>query len=304
MEMQDTLKSFGRLKDQDTLAGVIDEDMAPDSEGNQSCRVIGFAGAKGGVGTTTVAINVAMMLVQAGQKVIYLELSPHPGSAARLFQMPQISALRESAATLEDINAEFVNQLLMNHSTGLRVLGLSPWAQEVGHQVSPELLTVLFRELKNLADFLVLDFPLEPSFPSIFFLRQCQILDLVTECDPLCLDLAKNQLAFVLSHGQTPVYITPVNRSGIPPNEGPQGIQEQLGHETPVFIPAAPELCHTASVKKMPIVCINPNSVPALQFTKLTERLFAHFTEEITGEKLNRRGRDRRKKDRRNREAW
>jgi MinD-like ATPase involved in chromosome partitioning or flagellar assembly len=304
MEPQQTVPTFQRLKDQETEPQTAWDDITDESEAGSPCRVIGFTGAKGGVGTTTVALNVAMALVQADQKVIYVELSPYLGTAARFLQMPQISALGDSSAHLDDINQDFVAQMLMQHSTGLKVLCLSPWAQEVGYQVSAELLTLLFRELKGLADYLVLDFPLEPSFPSMFFLGQCHILDLVMETDSLCLAIAKSQLAFIQSHSTTPIFLTPVNRSGIPLADGVQGIQEQLGYEVPAMITAASELCHTAGVKKSPIVCIKPNSVPALQFAQLRDRILSHFTEDGSETKQARRGRDRRKNDRRDREVW
>lgn len=304
MEPQQTVPTFQRLKDQETEPQSTWDDHTNETEAGPPCQMIGFTGAKGGAGTTTVALNVAMALVQANKKVIYVELSPHAGTAAGLLKMPQTSALGDSSAHLGDMNQEFVTQLLMQHSTGLKVLCLSPWAQEVGYQVSTEFLTVLFRELKGLTDYLVLDFPLEPSLPSMFFLAQCHILDLVMETDPNYLSLAKSQLAFIQSHSTTPIFLTPVNRSGIPHDDGLTGIQEQLGYEVPVLIPPAPELCHTASVKGLPIVCIKPNSVPALHFTQLSDRILSHFTEDGSESKRARRGRDRRKTDRRDREAW
>lgn len=103
----------------------------------------------------------------------------------------------------------------------------------------------------------------------------------------------------------TPMLITPVNRSGIPPSDGLHGIQSQVGCDAPVLIPPAPELCHTAGIKGLPIVCINPTSVPALQFAKLSERILAFFTEDGSEEaSRDRRDRDRRKTDRRNRGGW
>lgn len=275
-----------------------------ESEADSSCRVIGFTSAKGGVGTTTVALNVAMTFVQGGQKVILFELAPHLGTSAGLLKMPQISALRGSSPHLKEINQDFVAQLLMQHSTGLNILCMSPWAQEVGDQVSIELFAALFRELKKLADYLILDFSLEPSFPSNFFLRQCQIIHLVTEMDSICLALAKSQLPYIRSHCDSSIIIIPVNRAGIPPADGLQGIQHQLGNQVPVLIPPAPELCYTAGMKGLPIVCINPNSILALQFLQLREFINSYFTGNGSGTKPDRRGKDRRKGDRRNRGGW
>jgi len=304
MEPQQDVPTFQRLKGQETETQSAWDDIPNESEAGSSCQVIGFTGAKGGVGTTTVALNVAMALVQAGKKVIYVELSPHVAAASWLFQMPQTSALHDSSVHLDDINRDYVAKLLMQHSTGLEVLCLSPWAQEVGSPVSTELFAALLREIKGLADYVVLDFPLEPSFSSMLFLNHCHILDLVIETDPLCLALTKNQVEFIQSQCTTPILLTPVNRSGIPPADGLHGIQDHVGCEVPVLIPPAHELCHTAGIKRLPIVCINPNSVPALQFVKLSERLLNYFQEDGSEAARNRRGKDRRKTDRRDRKGW
>jgi pilus assembly protein CpaE len=284
------MPTFQRLKGQVTEPQTAWDDITDESEAGSSCRVIGFTGAKGGVGTTTVALNVAMALVQAGKKVIYVELSPHVAAASWLLQLPQTSPLRDSSVRLDEINRDYVAKLLMQHSTGLQVLCLSSWTQEAGSPVSIELLAALFRELKGLADYVVLDFPLELSFSSMLFLSHCHILDLVMETDSLCLALAKNQVEFIQSQYTTPILLTPVNRSGIPPADGIQGIQNQVGHEVPVLIPPAHELCHTAGIKRLPIVCINPNSVPALQFVKLGERLLNSFQKDSSEATRNRRG--------------
>ena len=304
MEPQQTASTFQRLKDQETEPQTAWDDITDESEAGSSCQVIGFTGAKGGVGTTTVALNVAMALVQASKKVIYVELSPQLSAASWLLHMPQTPALRDSTVRLDEINRDYVTKLLMQHSTGLEVLCLSPWTQEVGSPVSTELFAALLRELKGLADYVVLDFPLEPSFSSMLFLSHCQILDLVMETDSLCLALAKNQVEFIQSQCTTPVMLTPVNRSGIPPADGLQGIQDHVGYEVPVLIPPAHELCHTAGIKHLPIVCINPNSVPALQFVKLSERLLNSFQEDGSEAARNRRGKDRRESDRRDRGGW
>ena len=132
MEPQQTEPTFQRLKDQEAAPQSAWGDITSESEAGPSCQVIGFTGAKGGVGTTTVALNVAMALVQTGRKTIYVELSPHVAAASWLLQMPQTSALRDSSVSLDDINRDYVAKLLMQHSTGLEVLCLSPWTPRSG----------------------------------------------------------------------------------------------------------------------------------------------------------------------------
>lgn len=46
-------------------------------------RIIGFLGAKGGMGSTTIVANVAMTLAQQGRNVVVAELRPYLGTLAR-----------------------------------------------------------------------------------------------------------------------------------------------------------------------------------------------------------------------------
>ncbi len=85
------------------------------------------------------------------------------------------------------------------------------------------------RELKVLADYLVLDFPLESSVSFILFLSQCHILDLVTEIDSFFLALAKKQIEYIQNQCATPMLLTLVNRSGITLADGLHGIHIKSG---------------------------------------------------------------------------
>jgi DNA-binding response OmpR family regulator len=59
------------------------------SKTNNSARLVGFLGAKGGVGTTTVALHVALALARQQKSVILAELRPSFGTlACHLRQQP------------------------------------------------------------------------------------------------------------------------------------------------------------------------------------------------------------------------
>ena len=58
-------------------------------------RVLGFIGAKGGMGVTTVALNVAAVLARQGKRVIALELRPCFGAFAFQFHLTPTGTLRD-----------------------------------------------------------------------------------------------------------------------------------------------------------------------------------------------------------------
>ena len=280
-----------------TLKDHAIETMAP-REGREP-SIIGFTGTKGGVGTTTVGLNVAMTLVQLGQKVIYVEMSHHFGSAAWQLGLPQTAPLEIRVPHSKEINGNFINKALMRHSTGLQVFCFSPWVDDEGHHLPIEILQTLLSELAAQAHTIILDFPLEQSKPSAFFLHQSQLVNVVMDVDLMGMTAAKAQLNFVNKHSQSPVILTGVNRTNIPPAKSVEEIEKEMEGPTFTMIPSASELCYTASTHHLPIVCIKPNSIPALQFIKLRDQILSQLKGEAIQSTRDRRGKNRRNKDRR-----
>ncbi len=58
------------------MRAVLARTQQSPSEQADRAKVIGFLGARGGVGTTTLALNVSVALQQANQDVILVELNP------------------------------------------------------------------------------------------------------------------------------------------------------------------------------------------------------------------------------------
>jgi pilus assembly protein CpaE len=84
-------------------------------------KVLGFIGAKGGVGTTTVALNVASILAQQNKTVIAIELRPDYGT----FSLELAGAPIENLSNLLELDPERIDERalstrLFNSRFGLR----------------------------------------------------------------------------------------------------------------------------------------------------------------------------------------
>src|SRR5690349_4576348 len=89
----------------------------------QHGAVIGFIGSKGGVGTSTTAVNIAAVLVQSGSDTVVIELQPGPGTLSLYLQREPahgIHALLEKPA--DAIMASDLEQQLVEAVRGLRLL--------------------------------------------------------------------------------------------------------------------------------------------------------------------------------------
>lgn len=155
-------------------------------------NVVAVLGAKGGVGTTTVAINLAASLASQGRSVIAVELRPCFGTLVNHLRR---SAPAENLRTLLDLgagelSAKEIGACLCAASPRLRVL-FGP--QTVGEfkDIQPEQVTALVGGLTRLADIIVLDLPCQPSDATRAALQQCDHVALVVEREPSCVAAAR-----------------------------------------------------------------------------------------------------------------
>jgi MinD-like ATPase involved in chromosome partitioning or flagellar assembly/CheY-like chemotaxis protein len=120
-------------------------------------RVIGLVGAKGGVGTTTVAVNLALALSRAGDSVIAAELRPHVGTMALHWGLKATGGWSEAfEGESGEISSVNLDRHLSRYSSGLRVL-LGPQSMQEDCKVTEEQASALLAALATRADFVVAD---------------------------------------------------------------------------------------------------------------------------------------------------
>ncbi|MEI8334297.1 MAG: response regulator [Chloroflexota bacterium] len=120
-------------------------------------HVIAFYGAKGGVGTTTIAINTAIALhrelsrnvvlvdgnLQFGDHRVFLDLGLDRKSIVDVVSAPSI-------------DGDLVRQVLVRHDSGIDLL-LAPPSPETAELVTPEHIPMILDILRATYDFVVID---------------------------------------------------------------------------------------------------------------------------------------------------
>jgi pilus assembly protein CpaE len=98
------------------LSGEMDEPVAAGT-------VITVFGAKGGIGKTTIATNLATALVQkTKQSVVVVDLDTRFGDVAILMDIPVERSIADLAMPEEDISREVVEECIYTHNTGVVIL--------------------------------------------------------------------------------------------------------------------------------------------------------------------------------------
>ena len=158
------------------------EDQLNKSQAAKSSRIIGFIGAKGGVGTTTVALNVGMALAKRRKSVIVAEIRPSFGTLAYLLRQDPLDRnlrnLFESCPKF--IGEQDVAARLCKGPGDLRIL-FGPQQTVAFKEVDPGQVEAVVNVLSKMADYVILDLPSQPSPATQTAIGHCQLISVVTE---------------------------------------------------------------------------------------------------------------------------
>jgi pilus assembly protein CpaE len=85
-------------------------------------QIFAFVGAKGGVGTTTLAVNVATVLAQSGQSTLFIDMHPAYGDAAVQFGAEPRFSLTDALDNTHRLDLAFFNGLTAQTTSGVTLL--------------------------------------------------------------------------------------------------------------------------------------------------------------------------------------
>ena len=144
-------------------------------------RVVTFFAPKGGVGRTTLAVNLAVAAAtELGQSVVLLDGSLQFGDVGVLLNLsPKNKSIADLAQELtDDDDVEALEAALVSHSSGIRVL-LAPPSPEMAELVTVEHIQRIISALRAHYDLIVID-----SWPwlhdsTLTFLDQADVVLLV-----------------------------------------------------------------------------------------------------------------------------
>lgn len=126
----------------------------PDKEG----AVIVVFGPKGGIGTTALAVNLAVALHQRPEtsRTILVDASLQFGDVGVFLNLPPNRNITDLCATIEDLDPDSIDTSAVSHASGIKAL-LAPPRPEMADLVSPDYLKRILEELRRQYDFVVVD---------------------------------------------------------------------------------------------------------------------------------------------------
>lgn len=240
-----------------------------------TARVLGLIGAKGGVGTTTVAINLAALLAQQKKTVILAEIRGFYGSlAAQLKWNPTESLAQLTNLPAEEIDERAVNARLFTTNFGVRIL-FGPQRTEEFHEPSADAVRTVVRQLGRMADYVVLDLPPSASPAIEAAVRACDQVSIVLEPETTCVQATKVLMELFKTWGTTGSLVSVIisNRSGMTSGANLREIKNQLGCEVVGVVPFASEACTASLNQGLPLAVYRPDNIAAMTLKEMASRL-------------------------------
>lgn len=104
------------------LPTAVTQEKKGSSEGQRAGNVIVCYSPKGGVGTTTIATNVASSLMNANTKVLLVDADVQFGDVGVFLNVKATSTLLDLVGEIEDLDYELFENIVVTHPSGLKVL--------------------------------------------------------------------------------------------------------------------------------------------------------------------------------------
>jgi Flp pilus assembly CpaE family ATPase len=249
----------------------------------QRGKGIAFIGAKGGAGTTTVALNVALALLKRGKRAIAVELRPSFGTFTQQLGLTPAANLSELLhLSPEYIDERRLNMHLVASPMELRVL-LGPQRASQFKDIPPEQADAIVKGLARMCEYVIIDLPHIPSEATRAALRHCDSVLIVLEPDLASLVSAKATLQMLTSWGvgSAIVRAVVVNRLGASQLVPIAEINRELGCEVAGVMTSAPDLSMRALHLGRPLVISAPDSLAAGTLIEMADRLAAELAATI-----------------------
>lgn len=148
----DVRAALSRVRDREVLPAA--SVSGPQRKG----QIINVFGGKGGVGTTTIAVNLAdsMARIEPQPAVALIDMNRLFGEIPLFLGMDHVFNWVDVSKNIARLDATYLSSILYRHRSGLRVLP-SPDRVDDTFMVTPQIIETLLRFMRTMFDFIVID---------------------------------------------------------------------------------------------------------------------------------------------------
>jgi len=243
-------------------------------------KVVGVLGVKGGVGATTVALNMAAARILAAENPIVADFRLGNGTMGISIGLGRAQGMANVLSKpIDQITNRLIEPELVAHPSGLRGLFSSTRVSESAIEYSRDSAAAVIRGLRSLTRLSFIDLGSSLNPLSYFLQRECDHIVLVIDPVYVTLMVAREIIQEIASTvaDQQRVSIVVVNRAASSTTPSWREVEQVLGMEIRAVISLASELFNQALQANVPAVTFQPTAIASSQLIKLSEDISARM---------------------------
>ena len=242
----------------------------------KGARVIAVRGAKGGVGSSVLATNLAVAIRRlTRQRVVLVDGHFFGGDVAVMLDLVPDRSLADLIAHLQNLDDELVASSLVDHSSGLGVRA-APAELERAEAITAEELQRVLEALRTRYDFVVVDTAPFLDQNSLVVLDMADLLLLVSTPEIPALKNAARflQLGADFGYSEQKMRLI-INRANGPGRIAPDDYEKYLEYRTSFSIPDDTSAVVDAMTRGQPLVTYRPSTRAARALNRLARTVVA-----------------------------
>lgn len=239
-----------------------------------------FFGAKGGAGTTTIAVNCGVELARLSKRAtVIVDLKPGLGEVGLFLGVRPRFTLIDAIDNLHRLDREFLKELVIKHKSGLEILAGSDQFDRPGASDGGAI-EELFRLLARQYEYILVDAGSQINACSVAALYTADQMFMIANPDVPSVRNAQRLLDRVRQLGACGERVRfLLNRAAEPYPIPPKQIEGALGHPIHHTFPSDYKTVSAALNSGVPLALAG-NSDMATQFDKFTRRILEPTAED------------------------
>ena len=248
--------------------------------------VIGILGARGGLGVTTIAVNIAASLERATQSAVMLaEFRPGQGTLADDLNLPKTKGLTELLGMpIKEITRDIIKEKTNKHQSGLRILCASALPREAALQENIQHFQTILARMTFMAKFIIIDLGCGLTSLNQKLLSSFDELLIVTEpfANPILHTKALIDDLNSLGVEKNKIHLTVNYRIRSEAQLSVPQVQDKVQYPIEVTFTPAPELLLQAIRMQNPAVLVQVESLTNQQYSALANKIIGRVSKPVT----------------------
>jgi pilus assembly protein CpaE len=251
------------------LSKPIDEEIKPKHNRGEMIAVVS---AKGGVGRTVLAVNLAVALTKKNIKISVADGNFQFGDISLAMDLQSTFTIKDVVEGIETLDEYSLSSYLSHHDSGVKVLS-APDRPEYAELISPKVIQKVMSLLLRQNDYVIVDTGVGLQESTLHFIEQADQVLVVTNLEMATLKNTKLLLETLQTLGLQDKVQVVINRATMESVIQATDVPDILGEESPIYIPNDFQMVSQSLNIGIPFVSKHGKSDVAKALFKMAEQI-------------------------------